>query len=261
QPSVTRRADSRVAGTDSRQRHLGHHSRKALRSRCHDTAAKDNGVPHTGGLEPEEADLVAQILEVYTGCVDTDHALLLVKQRLGETRERVAEHIINALFENPTYPKLDNKGKRKRVEDASDAQGEARGQPKHKVDYGKGVHYPELCLDQLLVDFPQIPLAHIQRSLLDQSSLYAPTHIYLEDERRRGGALPYALNTETPRATTKGKQKALHDREFESERELIKSRTSGVVEEAKVERRRTTARSLTMAFECGCCFSTYPFTQ
>ncbi|KAJ7709797.1 hypothetical protein B0H17DRAFT_238676 [Mycena rosella] len=206
---------------------------------------------------------VAQVLEIIPD-VDPEYALSLVKQHYPESRDKVVEPVLHALFEDPAYPKLDKKGKRKRAEE--DAQGDARGKAKIKLDYGSkdrayngGVHYADLSLDQLMVDFPLIPKPHIRRVLLDHHSLYAPTHIFLAEEKRAGGVLPYVPKTIPSRVTAKGKRKALHDPEFEKERAWIESRAhDDAATKAPVEEEYVDCGD---GIECGCCFSTYPFDK
>ncbi|KAJ7465267.1 hypothetical protein FB451DRAFT_1263132 [Mycena latifolia] len=208
---------------------------------------------------------LAQVLEIIPD-VDPEYALSLVKERRLASRDRIVEVVIQALSDDPAYPKLDKRGKRKRVED--DVQGDARGAPKPKLDYGNknreyngGVHYAELSLAQLIADFPQIPVPYIQRTLLDQRSLYAPTHLFLEEEQRRGGPPPYVPNAISSCATEKGKRKALFDPEFETEREWINSRAHDDTEGVQANVEDYFTADFEDGIECGCCFSTYPFDQ
>ncbi|KAJ7695769.1 hypothetical protein B0H17DRAFT_1055510 [Mycena rosella] len=77
------------------------------------------------------SDYLAQVLEIIPD-VDPEYALSLVKQYHPGYFVHVAEAVIEALFKDPTYPKLDTKGKRKRVED--DGQGDSRGLPKARLE-------------------------------------------------------------------------------------------------------------------------------
>ncbi|KAJ6623544.1 hypothetical protein B0H10DRAFT_1786528 [Mycena sp. CBHHK59/15] len=205
---------------------------------------------------------VAQVLEIIPD-VDPDHAFSLVQQNFPEFQERVLETVLHALFEDPIYPKADKKGKRKHVEE--NEQGDARGKPKTKVDYGShereyngGVHYPDLCIEQLMLDFPYIPKAHIRNALLAHNSFYAATHLFLADEQRRGD-LQYIPKKMPWRAAGKGKRKALYDAEFEKEREWIalerqeepEEKVQAIEEDEECED----------GIECGCCFSMYPFDK
>ncbi|KAJ7097846.1 hypothetical protein B0H15DRAFT_773241 [Mycena belliarum] len=208
-------------------------------------------------------DFVAQVLEIIPD-VEPDYLLSLVRKHYPHSGDQVVEPVLHALFENPAYPKIGKNGKRKRVEE--DVQGDLRGKPKTKLDYGNkdreykgGVHYPDLSLDQLMVDFPYIPKPYIRRILLDHHSLYAPTHLFLAEEKRRGGALPYTPKTIPSRATAKGKRKALHDAEFEKEREWLAVR--GCEEIATMDQIEEDLGGCEDGLECGCCFSTYPFDK
>ncbi|KAJ7343378.1 hypothetical protein DFH08DRAFT_872523 [Mycena albidolilacea] len=202
---------------------------------------------------------VERVLDVLPDALP-EHVLELVKQHYPQSREQVAETVLHALFEDPAYPKVDKKGKRKRVE--GDVQGEERGQPKPKLDYGSkdreykgGVHYEQLAIDQLMVDFPLIPKPHIRRTLLTHHSLYAPTYIFLAEEKR-GPVLPYTPKTIPSRLPAKGKRKALQDAEFEQEREWIQSRVQVDIIDLEEE-----SGECEDGIECGCCFSNYPFEK
>ncbi|KAJ7449917.1 hypothetical protein FB451DRAFT_1052540 [Mycena latifolia] len=206
---------------------------------------------------------VAQVLEIIPD-VDPEYALSLVRQHHAQSGDQVVGPVLHALFEDPAYPKVDKKGKRKRVDE--EVQGDVRGKPKAKLDYANkdreysgGVHYADLCLEQLMLDFPFIPKPHMRRVLLDHHSLYAPTHISLAEEKRRGGVLPYVPKTIPSRAAAKGKRKALHDPEFEKEREWIISRSQE--ENVDVDVEEENADCGDDGIECGCCFSNYPFDK
>jgi TRIAD3 protein (E3 ubiquitin-protein ligase RNF216) len=76
---------------------------------------------------------VAQVLEIVPD-VHPDHVHALIIQHLPTYLEEVVQPVLHILFEDPTYPKIDRKGKRKRIED--EAGGIDRGKPKTKVDFG-----------------------------------------------------------------------------------------------------------------------------
>ncbi|KAJ7271887.1 hypothetical protein B0H12DRAFT_1091875 [Mycena haematopus] len=199
---------------------------------------------------------VERVLDVLPDALP-EHVWDLVRQHYPQSGDQVAETVLHALFEDPTYPKVDKKGKRKRVED--DVQGDARGQPTAKLDYGSkdreykgGLNYEQLAIEALMVDFPLIPKPHIRRTLFAHHSFYAPTHIFLAEEKS-SGVLPYTPKTIPSRLPAKGKRKALHDAEFEKEREWIKSRAQAGVEEQSDECQD--------GIECGCCFADYPFEK
>lgn len=200
---------------------------------------------------------VAQVLEIIPD-VDPDYVLSLVRQHYPQSQHQVVEPVLHALFEDPSYPKLDRKGKRKRVED-----DQGRDKPKvAKMDYGSkdrvsngGPHYAQLSVDQLTLDFPYIPKPHIRAVFLKNHYLYAPTYLFLEEEKRKD-VLPYVRKTIPTRVPVKGKQKALHDPEFEKEREWLTSR--GQAEPAAAD--ATDADDeCEDGLECGCCFSKYSF--
>ncbi|KAF7363529.1 hypothetical protein MSAN_01009400 [Mycena sanguinolenta] len=203
---------------------------------------------------------VERVLDILPDALP-EHVRGLVVQHYPQSKEQVVETVLHALFEDPAYPKVDKKGKRKRVE-ADDAQGDDRGQPKAKLDYGStdreykgGLDYEQLAIEALMMDFPLIPKPHIRHSLFAHHSLYAPTHIFLEEERK-GGVLPYTPKTVPSRLPAKGKRKALHDAEFDKERGWIQSRAQPepVAEESQ-------SGDCEDGIECGCCFADYPFEK
>ncbi|KAJ7774947.1 hypothetical protein B0H16DRAFT_1509018 [Mycena metata] len=204
---------------------------------------------------------VQQILDVLPDALP-DHVTNLVTETYPEAGGEVVQRVLHALFEDPSYPKVDKKGKRKRVDEDGD-QGNARGQPKSKHDFGSkdrefkgGLHYEQLAMDQLMLDFPLIPKPHIRRTLFGHNSLYAPTHVSLEKEKR-DGVLPYTPKT-IPSRPPKGKRKALYDAEFEKEREWVTSHTHPKEAEVVVEEDDGACED---GIECGCCFATYTFEK
>ncbi|KAJ7063387.1 hypothetical protein C8F01DRAFT_1132808 [Mycena amicta] len=190
--------------------------------------------------------------------VDPPHVDGLVREQFLLTPDNVLEPVLHTLFENPSYPKVDRKGKRKRIEEGDNT----RTKPKPKIDYATtdrpfkgGPHYSQLAIDQLMLDFPLIPKPHLRQVLLRHHSLYAPTHIYLRQESLRASELPYTLKTIPSRPAKKGKQKALHDDEFSKEKEWVDSWTLSEVTPEDVEEKCDDG------LECGCCFSGYVFEK
>lgn len=108
--------------------------------------------PPAPAADPTDA-CVARVLEIVPD-VQPAHVLGLVEQFIhlpNDTGQTFLELVLHSLFENPDYPKVDKKGKRKRTED--DAEGTARGQPVPKIDYGAkdreykgGLYYFDLAL-------------------------------------------------------------------------------------------------------------------
>lgn len=93
---------------------------------------------------------VAQILEIVPDVLPA-HVRSLVEENHPTTQDAVVQRVLHLLFENPTYPKLDRKGKRKRVEE--DEGGSDRARSKAKLDYASkdrpitgGADYMELAL-------------------------------------------------------------------------------------------------------------------
>lgn len=108
--------------------------------------------PLAPAVDPSDA-CVARVLEIVPD-VQPAHVLGLVEQFIhlpNNTGQNFLELVLHSLFENPDYPKVDRKGKRKRTED--DEEGSTRGQPVPKIDYGAkdreykgGLYYFELAL-------------------------------------------------------------------------------------------------------------------
>ncbi|CAK5264611.1 unnamed protein product [Mycena citricolor] len=198
---------------------------------------------------------VARVLEIVPDVLE-EHALCLVRKHLKTAGNGLIETVIHALFENPTYPRADSKGKRRAQPNECDTQGK-----RVKLDYSStergykgGVHYEQLAMDQLSLDFPLIPRMHIRLSLLDHRSLYAPTYLFLEKEQS-SEALPYTQKRIPTRPAAKGKRRATHDEEFEKEREWILSRGGAAMTPVLTE------ASGEAEIECGCCFTDSPFDK
>ena len=93
---------------------------------------------------------IASVLEIVPD-VQPTHALALIEQLMQSQPGNVVEFVLHALFENPSYPKVDKKGKHKRDEPEGD--NNARASPRPKVDYTSkervyncGPHYFERSL-------------------------------------------------------------------------------------------------------------------
>lgn len=90
-------------------------------------------------------------------------------------------------------------------------------------------------------DFPSFSEGYLRESLNSLNGLYAPTHVFLLD-RRPGIKLPFNI------FRTKGKNKELHDEEFDKEREWILD-VMAESDECKD------------GIECGCCFAKFRFVS
>jgi E3 ubiquitin-protein ligase RNF216 len=76
---------------------------------------------------------VARVLEIIPD-VQPTHVLSLLEQHIEAHQDGAVEVVLHTLFEDPTYPKIDKKGKRKR-EDVDDG-GTEKPASKVKIDYG-----------------------------------------------------------------------------------------------------------------------------
>ena len=88
--------------------------------------------PPKGSSKSRKDSYVAQILEIVPDALP-EHICTLVEQFEEAYETQVVESIIQKLFENQTYPKIDPKGKGKRKRDRGDDDG--RGAKSVKVDY------------------------------------------------------------------------------------------------------------------------------
>lgn len=126
----------------------------------------DAPFPHPQPLSPEPSapapapinpidEYIARVLEIVPD-VQPTHAFALIEQLMQSQPENVVEFVLHALFENPSYPKVDKKGKHKR--DESDGDHNTRASPRPRVDYTSkerayngGPHYFERSLVSNLV--------------------------------------------------------------------------------------------------------------
>lgn len=210
---------------------------------------------------------VARVLEIIPD-VEPAHVLGLAVHFIHNpvnAGQNVLELVLHSLFENPNYPKVDRKGKRKRTED--DPEGAARGQPAPKIDYSAtdrefkgGLHYFELALEQLMVDFPYAPKPYLRTQLL-KCRFYAPVHLFLAAKR---DPPPYYPKSLPSRVSGKGREK--HDPEFEAERQwLLQQQNASASTDVQPLPDPTNdddaCEECEDGIECGCCFSLYPFDK
>ncbi|KAL4266826.1 RING-type domain-containing protein [Pleurotus pulmonarius] len=214
-------------------------------------------------MDPPKPDLVIpqdqlqQVLEVVPD-VQPEYAQELL------TESKTVEATLNALFENPAYPKVDKKGKRK----AEEPIGKERGQPKPKIDYSTterpilgGPYYYDLALEQLQIDFPLIPKPYIRSVLILQNGLYVPAYLQLLVNSKLP-IRPYKQKVIAYRP--KGKAPLVEDPDFTAEREwLVHKLQEGtlVPVEAGSSQQPITPDDIEDGIECGCCFTSYPFEK
>ncbi|KAK7466958.1 hypothetical protein VKT23_004022 [Stygiomarasmius scandens] len=210
---------------------------------------------------------LAQILEVIPD-VQPDHATSLISRHIPQYGDQVVQTVLHILFEDTSYPKVDRKGKRK-VESADEPDQKKRRT--NLPDYGSidrefrgGVHYNDLALDQLMVDFPDVPKPFLRKMLFVKKSLYAPTYMYLTEIKSQGPPYPY-IPKKTAARSSKGKGRQLRDDEFEREREWVlsmekqnASKEDAVIAEKLNEQEYEECGD---GIECGCCFSSHPFDK
>ncbi|KAI5984865.1 hypothetical protein EDD15DRAFT_2176650 [Pisolithus albus] len=214
-------------------------------------------------------DYVARVTEIIPD-VQPAHVLSLVERTTQTNPDAVVELVLHALFEDPSYPKIDRKGKRKRdeaeQEEKEEGRRSSRGTPKPRVDYlsedreyDGGPFYSELSLEQLMIDYPRIPKPHIRKRLLE-CRFYARAYFKLSrdlDEK------PPPFKPKLTNSVISGKGKLKEDPIFQNELEWVKKRVAEAPvppEEAFSEESDTQeCQEAGGGIECGCCFSSYPF--
>lgn len=100
----------------------------------------------------------------------------------------------------------------------------------------------------------------MRKTFFTNNALYAPTHLFLDEEKKTKKPLPY--NTKTTPSRVTGKSKAKQDPEFDKEKEwlLLKLQGNVTLNDAQVaEEMNEQEYDCDDGIECGCCFSTYPF--
>ncbi|KAF8831462.1 hypothetical protein HHX47_DHR1000431 [Lentinula edodes] len=214
--------------------------------------------------------MLSQVLELVPD-VQPEYAEELILQHSTTRQGEVLEAVIHALFENPAYPKIDKKGKRKSTEQHHDEGGHKKprlDEPDYSRldrEYKGGVHYSDLSIEHLMVDFPDIPKPYIRKILYANKSLYAPAHLYLREEQQRGPPFAYVPKKTLYKPSSKGKHRALEDAEFEQERAWLLEKLKGddvKMDGAVAERvNQQEYEECGDGIECGCCFTTYPFDK
>ncbi|KAG6331024.1 hypothetical protein ID866_8063 [Astraeus odoratus] len=204
---------------------------------------------------------VARIFEIVPD-VHPAHVLALIEHTIHSNPDRVVELAVHSLLENPSYPKVDRKGKRKREEGEEEVTTPAHGPLKPKIDYlsgdreyNGGPHYFDLSLEQLMIDFPRIPKPHIRKRLLELRS-YARTFFTLSDELKQS-APPFKLKSTDSVVSRKGKAKQAPV--FENEREWVRRRVTKLAE--ALADNNDEEDETGDGIECGCCFSSYAFEK
>ncbi|KAL5525503.1 hypothetical protein ACEPAG_6839 [Sanghuangporus baumii] len=204
---------------------------------------------------------LSQVLEVIPD-VQPDHARALLFQNHLSYGTDVVAAVLHCLFEQP-YPRIQrNKGKRKREDDGSVDEAEnavLKNYGSRDRPFEGGDHYVEIALNQLMTDFPRIPLPHIRQTLHTNNSLYAPTHLALR-EQLTWNPPPFALKKTSSKLSGKGK---FHDAEFEREHtwlvETLKDKATKDHSPSNGEDER--GGICEDGIECGCCFDTYDFDK
>ncbi|KAL4072366.1 hypothetical protein V8B97DRAFT_1958637 [Scleroderma yunnanense] len=231
----------------------------------HSRPATPQPEPLSEPVDPRDA-YIARVIEIVPD-VQPAHVLGLVEQFIQSHPEHVVELVLHALFEDPSYPKIDRKGKRKRDADEDDKEP-PRASPKPKIDYlspdrmfDGGPYYFDLSMGQLMVDFPRIPKPHIRKRLLDLR-FYARTFFQLRDELAQVKP-PFKLKTIN--SVVSGKGKARQDDVFTNELAWLKGHVTEL--EAAVDQAQSGKANEEQddetgdGIECGCCFSSYAFDK
>ncbi|KAL5526297.1 hypothetical protein ACEPAF_8020 [Sanghuangporus sanghuang] len=204
---------------------------------------------------------LSQVLEVIPD-VQPDHARALLFQYYPSYRTDVVAAVLHCLFEQP-YPRIErNKCKRKREDDGSvDETGSAalKNYGSRDRPFEGGEHYAEIALNQLMTDFPRIPLPHIRQTLHTNNFLFAPTHLALR-EQLTWNPPPFALKKTSSKLSGKGK---FHDAEFEREHTwLVEALKDKATKDHSPSNGEGESDGICGdGIECGCCFDTYDFDK
>lgn len=112
--------------------------------------------------EPEQdiaSKMLAQVLEVVPD-VQPEHAAELISQHSTAHPDEVVQAVIHTLFETPSYPKVDRKGKRKATDQD---EGEHKRPRLDEPDYAQlnrpfkgGVHYSDLSMVSCTLLFSRV---------------------------------------------------------------------------------------------------------
>ncbi|KAI0739759.1 hypothetical protein C8Q80DRAFT_1200487 [Daedaleopsis nitida] len=217
-------------------------------------------IPPQSAMVPDEdipfKAYVARVFEIIPDVLPA-HVFSLVEQQYPTHKDNVVEAVLHTLFENPDYPKVDAKGKRKREDDQP-----AQRAVEPKIDYGDknrtfegGPHYATLAAELLEQHFLDIPTSHIRLTFNQYNTLYAPTYLALH-EQQRSHAPPYKPMV---RPRNKGKGKRIHriDALLDEEVQWVKERPEQEAQPVAEELRPQDEGGI----ECGCCFSEYSFDK
>ncbi|KAK0207116.1 hypothetical protein DFS33DRAFT_645375 [Desarmillaria ectypa] len=206
------------------------------------------------------ADPLAQVLEIVPD-VEPNYAQELIAKNLPTFGEKVVETVLHSLFEDTSYPKVEKKRKAVSGNGAGGSVAKkARGSA--EVDYAStdryfsgGPDYAELAIDQLTLDFPNMPKHFLRKLFNAKGGFYAPTYLHIVREQKRGAKLDYIPKKMLTRPA-KGKGRAKVDPEFEREKAWL-SRQDEKGKGAVIEEEVPDGEGI----ECGCCFSEYPFNK
>ena len=217
---------------------------------------------------------LSQVLEVVPD-VQPDHARTLLAQHIQSHGTDVVAAVIHVLFEEP-FPRIErNKGKRRQDETASVGDKSAENYGSQHRPFAGGEHYEKVAIvsslvqkgfklmrrgqqNQLLTDFPRIPLPHIRQTLRSNYNFYAPTHLTLKDQLTWNPP-PFELKKTSSRVSGKDK---LHDPEFERERAwLVETLQDKATQGHDAIDEDESDGACEGGIECGCCFDTYNFVR
>lgn len=174
------------------------------------------------------------------------------------------QQVVQTLFEAPSYPKVEPKGKRKSL--GADS---SRDRKKVKIDYASkdrqwngGTDYMDLAVEQLMIEFPVTPKPWIRRRLQENNNHYAPAHIALQADAS-AAKRPYTKKQNPYRP--KGKGAMVQDPELDLEIAFIQNKQQddavkddeALAEQLNEEEYETNGDGI----ECGCCFTDYPFNH
>ncbi|KAG6853213.1 hypothetical protein C0991_006116 [Blastosporella zonata] len=221
-------------------------------------------------LDPTSV-ITARVIEIIPD-VEPDHLLALITAHTvahpDQDVNTVVELLLHALFDDPTYPKVDRlgKGKRKLVQEETPSK-------KVKLDfrdkmrpYRGGEGYREMAVEHLQIAFPYVPRPYLRAIIAQHNGHYAPAYLFILEQEKEGKELPYVKRATPYRP--KGKSKDVPDvpelvAELRWVAEYLEGGSESKSDDAKeiVEESDGECEAEDGGVQCGCCFSFYRFVR
>lgn len=271
---VQRQADAREGANPQQPAKIDNTPKEDPRINAMEVVEVPDAIPEVAEVDPMDRYL-SLVLEVVPD-IDPEHAMSLIRQNLTTHGNEVVERILHHLLENPSYPKVDKKGKkRKREESPTSSSAPACNYANIKREFSGGPNYSTIALvralrvdtiiiiillrqNQLCTDFPFVPKGYVEEVLLQCNKFYAPAHLLLLEQSKLAKQ-PYKRKVTATKVNNKGKR---YDAEFERERLWLQQKLA----ECEVSGEPLRPIGLDGEAEasgilCGCCFDDCPFVR